>query len=196
MKTIKYILSLLFLLSAFSFMACSDDDVPPLENEEELIDKVTLTFLPSGGASVTVSAIDPDGEGPQSFSIPEIVLAPNTSYVLSVELENTQNGEIISEEVAAEAEEHTFFFGWTQGLFSDPGTDGNIGEPLNNNAVNYADSDSNGLPIGLLTDWTTAGAGTGSFNVVLKHQPGIKTATATSSDGETDVDVTFDLVVQ
>ena len=43
---------------------------------------------------------------------------------------------------------------------------------------------------------TVATSADGSFNVVLKHQPGVKSATSTANDGGTDVDITFDISVQ
>jgi hypothetical protein len=44
----------------------------------------------------------------------------------------------------------------------------------------------------LETSWTTGAASSGTFRVVLKHQPGLKSATSGSSTGETDLDITFE----
>jgi len=58
--------------------------------------------------------------------------------------------------------------------------------------VNYNDFDGNNLPVGLSTTWETENAGgAGTFQVILKHQPDIKSATSTVNDGGTDVDLTW-----
>jgi hypothetical protein len=62
--------------------------------------------------------------------------------------------------------------------------------------VNYEDTDANGLPLGLETFWTTAGVSSGTFRVMLKHQPGSKNASSASSVGETDLDILFVIQVQ
>lgn len=192
--------NLLFVLLAFTLVltACEDDDVPPEENEEEIITDVTLTFTPLGGGSpVVATAQDPDGEGPQDIAVVDnIVLATNTTYELSLDLVNSIANESITEEVEEEDEEHMFFFGWTNDLFADPAGDGNIGPDARGDAVNYNDQDDNGNPLGLSTTWTTADAASGTFRVILKHQPNIKTDQSTSQDGESDIDLSWSITVQ
>jgi hypothetical protein len=92
-----------------------------------------------------------------------------------------------------------FFFGWTANLFADPTGDGNIDNRTD--AVNYSGAsnalDENNLPLGLTTTWTTTGSsGGGTFRVLLKHQPELKSANSTSTVGETDLDLTFNIGVQ
>ncbi|WP_420319198.1 hypothetical protein [Ekhidna sp.] len=191
MKEIRkfWILGLVFTLVLSS---CGDDDLPPEENEEEVIDRVTLTFTPDdGGTTVVATATDPDGEGVENFETQTINLAINTSYDLAISIENTQEGENITEEIEAEAEEHMFFFSFTDGIFSDPSGNGNIAD--REGTVNYDDYDTNDNPVGLSTTWFTAGAspGDGEFRILLKHQPDVKSATSTSNDGETDIDITW-----
>ncbi|NJC26544.1 T9SS type A sorting domain-containing protein [Neolewinella antarctica] len=107
-------------------------------------------------------------------------------------LTNSIEGEDITTEIMEEDDEHLFFFAFAEGVFSDPTGDGNIDNRAD--AVNYKDVDENGFPVGLSTNWTTqASMGGGEFRVVLKHQPGIKSATSTTDDGGTDVDLTFTL---
>lgn len=188
----------LFLLAfAFPlfFSSCKNDSVPEPENEEEVITDITLTFTPAagGGEIATALSSDPDGEGPQNRTTEEIVLNPNTTYVLSIELENSIAGESITGEVEQEAEEHIFLFSWTEGIFSNPTGDGNIDN--RNDAVNYIDTDTNGLPLGLETSWTTGTSATGTFRLVLKHQPDSKTVSSGMNVGETDVDITWPLTV-
>lgn len=186
-----------FLVGFASFLGGCDDDPEP-ENIPELITKVTLTFTPTGGAPVLVTATDPDGEGSQDLQIDgPITLVKGTTYTLTIELINGlynpgEDGYNITEEVRGEGEEHQLFFSWSDGSFSSPAGTGNIGT---NGTVNYRDEDDGGLPIGLSTEWTAAAAPVSgkSFRIVLKHQPGIKSSTSTSDDGESDLDITFGL---
>lgn len=182
------------LVSMFS--ACSDDD-PKKENTPELITEVTLTFTPTGGGSVVEAiATDKDGEGVQKLTVDgPIDLAAGATYTLTIELINglvdpTEDEYDITAEVREEGHEHMFFFGWTNNVFSDPAGNGNIDTRADD--VNYTDEDDNELPIGLSTRWTAAeSSASGTFRVMLKHQPKKKTATSTSATGESDIDLTF-----
>jgi hypothetical protein len=192
-------LSLLAAVTAFA-SACTEED-PPKENVPELITQVTLTFTPvSGGTAVTATATDPDGDGVQDIEVDGPVnLTAGQSYTLTLELVNGlatpgSPGYDLTEEIDEEAEEHLFFFGWTGAVFSDPPGDGNI--DARSGEVDYNDSDAGGLPLGLSTSWTAASTpGSGTLRIVLKHQPGTKSATSESTDGETDLDLSFDVTV-
>lgn len=185
--------------TAVFFSGCGED--PKKENVPELITKATLTFTPiGGGTAIVVSATDPDGEGVQDIEADgAIVLNDATAYTLSITLINelaepTDEEYDITAEVEEEGDEHMFFFAWTNSLFSAPSGNGNIDN--RNDEIDYQDSDGTN-PIGLSTEWQTISAtGTGTFRVLLKHQPGVKSTTSTSSDGETDLDLTFDLQIQ
>ena len=94
-----------------------------------------------------------------------------------------------------EGDEHLFFFAWTNNVFADPAGDGNVDN--REDALNYNDEDAGGLPLGLSTNWTSAASSsTGTFRVILKHQPELKSATSSSSTGETDLDLTFTINIQ
>jgi len=177
----------------FAINVNEDPDAPPCENEEEIITDVTLTWTPAdGGDPVVARAQDPDGEGPQDLQIlDDILLEENTEYTLTIELRNEIEGEDITEEIMEEDDEHMFFFAWTEGVFENPTGDGNADN--RSDAVNYNDFDENNLPVGLSTSWTTSTvmAPEGTFRVVLKHQPDIKSETSTIDDGGTDVDLTW-----
>lgn len=190
------LLNLLLISAAFIFTACSDDD-PVKEDVPEVVTKITLTFTPTSGSPVVVTASDPDGDGAQSLAVDgPINLDKDVSYTLSIEMINglynpNEEGYNITEEVEEEGAEHQFYYSWSDGVFSNPAGDGNIDNRAH--AVNYKDTDDNGLPIGLVTEWKASpnSAYGKTFRVLLKHQPDIKTATSTSEDGETDVDVQF-----
>ncbi len=189
------------VLAMALWAGCSKDD-PKKEDTPELITKAILTFAPTGGGpAVTVSATDPDGEGVQDIAVDgQIDLAVGTQYVLTLDLINTlvtagQPGYSVTDEVVEEGQEHMFFFGWTGAVFQTPTGDGNIDN--RSDEVDYVDLDAGGLPLGVLTSWTSAGAaGSGTFRVVLKHQPGSKTEASGSTVGETDLDLTFTINVQ
>jgi hypothetical protein len=192
---------LILLAAAVFFSGCSDDD-PKKEDTPELITKATLTFTPAGGGSaIVVTATDPDGEGVQNMAPDdEIDLAANTEYVLTLQLTNglaepSDEAYDVTAEVSEERDEHMFFFGWTNNLFSNPAGNGNVDN--RSDAVNYDDEDSNNLPLGLTTTWTSTDAtASGTFSILLKHQPDLKSATSDSNTGETDLDITFTINVQ
>jgi hypothetical protein len=195
-KILRVAASLVLLL--FS-NGCEVDD-PVKEEVPELITKVTLTFSPTtGGSPIVTSATDPDGEGVQDIQVDgSINLDAGTTYSMTLELINglaqpSDPAYNITEEVEEEADEHLFFFSWSENIFADPAGDGNIDS--RGDALNYEDEDTNNLPLGLETSWTTGTAVSGSFRVVLKHQPDLKSETSDANTGETDLDITFDIHV-
>lgn len=185
------------LLSGFALASCGDDDAPPIENIEEEITRVTARFTNVNDNSDVVTAVwfDADGEGSGAPLIDDIILSPQTSYELELELENTLEdpAEDISEEVREEDDEHMFFFEFTDNLFTDPDGDGNVDN--RDDPVNYLDFDAGSLPLGLETSWDTGDLTRGTLRIVLKHQPDIKSATSTVADGETDMDITFEVII-
>jgi hypothetical protein len=198
MKIIKSVFSLFLLLGVGLMVSCSDDDNPdPKDDEEtEVISQVVLTFSPTGdGEDVIATWFDVDGDGAGAPTIDKIDLVEGVEYTMSMTLTNTLEDpdEDITAEVQEEDDEHIFFFAFTENIFSDPSGNGNIDS--RGGLVNYNDQDENGFPVGLSTTWTAGGHtdATGEFRVVLKHQPDIKSATSTATDGESDVDITFPL---
>ncbi len=204
MKTLKqldnilqFFFSIAILTIIGSLASCSNDD-PMKEDVPELITKVTLTFTPAGGgAAISVSAIDPDGEGVQDIQVEGAInLQANTSYTLTLSLLNelaemSSPAYNITDEVEEEGDEHMFFYAWTGNVFADPAGDGNIDNRPD--AVNYVDEDVDGLPVGIITFWTTGAPSSGTFRIVLKHQPQLKSTTSGSDTGETDLDVEFEI---
>ncbi|MEI9917556.1 MAG: hypothetical protein WDO14_02010 [Bacteroidota bacterium] len=198
-------LYILFLFVSISLLISCESNDPKKEDVPELITKVTLTFTPATGDPVVVTATDPDGEGVQNIQNDgPINLKSNTTYMLTIQLINglaqpTDEAYDVTKEVRSEGVEHMFFFSWTGLAFSSPGGNGNVDN--RNDKMNYtggSDSiDASGLSLGLTTTWETTDVKVvdATFRVLLKHQPGLKSSTSTSSDGETDLDVSFDLNV-
>lgn len=182
---------------SYYLVGCEAEE-PVKEDIPELITKVILTFEPqSGGVGIVAIASDPDGDGVKDITVDGAInLLANTSYTLTLtllnELAEMSSPEYnITNEVEEEGDEHMFFFGWTGNVFSDPTGNGNIDSRTD--VVNYNDEDVDGLPIGIATTWTTGTASSGTFRIVLKHQPDLKTVTSDVEVGETDLDVEFDI---
>jgi hypothetical protein len=189
----KY-LNVLLIALLVGFSSCNDDDVPAAENEEEVIDNIALTFTDDdSGEKLIFNATDPAGSG--AFTFDDILIKTFSSYTLSVEFNNAANSESITEEIEQEAADHMIFFEFTNNIFTDPIGNGNFGAESRNDALNYLDKDKKNQPLGLITNWQTGDVSSGEFRIVLKHQPDIKSETSTSSDGETDVDVTFQIEI-
>ena len=189
-----------FFWIAFFVSGCIEE--PVKEDVPELITKVKLIFTSTtGGGIIEATATDPDGEGIQDLKTDGVIVLPKGhSYSLSISLLNeladiTSPEYNITDEVQEEGSEHMIFFSWTDGLFASPTGNGNVDN--RQDAVNYEDADSNGFPIGLTTNWTAlANPVTGTFRIILKHQPELKSPTSGVDIGETDLDVTFDIEVQ
>jgi hypothetical protein len=202
MNFLRITCGLLAITSMGLLGSCNDDDDPKKEDTPELITKAALTFTPDdGGSAVVATASDPDGIGVQNIQPDgEITLTKDKTYTLTIVLTNeladpAEPGYNISAEVEEEADEHMFFFGWTNNVFSDPSGNGNMDS--RSDQVNYEDEDDNGLPLGLQTTWTsTSASASGKFNVVLKHQPDLKSDSSPSTAGETDLVIEFTINIQ
>jgi hypothetical protein len=191
----KRFLAIAILLSA---LACDVED-PVKEDTPEFITEVYLTFTPQTGDAVVAIARDPDGEGIADLEIVQpITLSTGSEYTMTISLINglaepLDPAHDLTNEVRTEADEHLFLFGWTESVFTSPTGDGNI--DTRSNEVLYRDHDANGLPLGLETEWTTGQSASGTFRVVLKHQPGIKSDVSAFDQGETDLDISFPLTI-
>jgi len=180
MKSLKNLLFLLLLGALTVFQACDNDDPEP-ENEEELITTVTLTLVPeSGGSNVVMSFRDLDGDGGDDPVIVGGVLQAGVTYEGSIELLNETETppEDITEEVEEEDDEHLF-------CYTASSVD-----------VSITRTDTDGTyEVGLETEWTAgSAAASGTVNVTLKHQPGIKDGTC--APGDTDISIDFPVEIQ
>ena len=184
MKTLKFLA--LFILGGTILMSCSSDDNDPEPvNEEELITTMTVTLAPQGGGTiVTLQSRDLDGDGPNP---PEVTisgnLTANTTYDGGIVLLNeTENpAENITQEVSEEAEEHQFIFTTTGAI----------------TAVDYADADGNGNPVGIAFTLETGDAGGATITITLRHEPTKPNdGTLAGAGGETDIAQTFTVTVQ
>ena len=179
----KLIWMLLFGITTL-FTQCKDaGDALEIDDENELITSVTLTFTEKGTNNVsTFSYKDADGDGgniPAKFD--SITLKPNTTYTLAIELLDESKSPVvdISKEVEKESYDHLFVYTST---------------PTTLLTYTYGDKDANNYPIGLMGTVVSGTAGSGKFKVQLRHQPGVKNGTATL--GSDDVNLDFNLIVK
>lgn len=171
----------LLLMVLVAWSGCKPDD-PDDPNEEEVITKVqlTLTNHATGAAAGTVIYSDPDGDGgsgPTQFDT--IPLDSGVVYDVRVALfdeSDPQNVDNITLEVEEEGVDHLFCY------------------TASGASVTVVRTDSDGtFPIGITSQWTAGGPGTGTMRVELRHQPGVKDGTCTP--GATDVQIDFPLII-
>jgi len=170
-------------------------------DEQEVITSTLLTFTPDGeGDTVLAEFRDIDGDGGDDPIIVDPTLMANTTYggsvsILNETLDPSDEDYNIDREIEAEAEEHQLFYtgdGIENGLFTWMTTD---------RESDYTENSGEDLPVGLSGVLTTGDSGRGKLTVTLMHQPpvngmAVKTATSGVRDGEVDVTVTFDVIVE
>ncbi len=129
-------------------------------DDQEVITTVILDF-----DGTTFSFDDVDGDGGEPPVIDDITLAPG-DYTLSIRFQNGLEDppEEITEEVRDESAQHLLLF--TGSAVVGPATTNTSG-PL---AHSYADTDANGLPIGL-ENMIVATPGAGLLTLTLRHLP-------------------------
>ena len=176
-------LSIPFLLIAA--MSCDKD--PEIPNPEELITTMIYTLTPVGGGSPAVFSFrDPDGDGGISPVITLDTLTTGVTYSGEIRLLNESVTPLvdITPELEDESEDHQFFY-TVNGLHV---------------SVEYDDQDSSGYPIGLATNFSAAGPGQGTIVITLRHLPdktasGVIDGDIQNAGGETDIEVTFPVVI-
>ena len=203
-KTLRFLLTVPCALTLALLGGC-DVQNPDETNENEVITTVVLTFSPqSGGTALEFRWADPENDG--SPVIDDIALSDADDYDLGVSFLNELEdpAEDITEEVAEESDQHQVFFTGT--AVDGPASD-NEGAPV---TQAYADTDDAGLPVGLDNTVVSNSTGNGTFIVTLRHLPpqddvdvkvaGLAEDVAAGGfdaiGGDTDAQVTFDLVVQ
>ena len=180
----------IFAFFAFLVLAtsCSKEEVEP-GDDNELITTVKLEFKPITNTTLPTKSFfwkDTQGDGVMD-SVDPIELDKNTTYEMKVSLLDETKKPVfdISKEVEEEGDVHLFVF---------------KSNPLSLLSVQIKDLDKKGMPIGLLSEVKSQFvAGSGKFNVILKHQPpvnGKAVKTGNEEGGSTDVDVTFPVIVK
>jgi hypothetical protein len=202
---VKLLAILPLVLPLVLLAACADIEKPDEENPEEVITTVVLDFVPASGSALSFTWADPEADG--SPVVDDITLADGETYTVSVSFLNELEdpAEDITEEVAAEDDQHQVFV--TGSAVQGPATGDNAAAVVSHV---YADSDANGFPVGLENTVASLMPGSGTLTITLRHLPpendvAVKTGTlaedAASSSldalpGATDVSVDFALTVE
>lgn len=177
--------SLAALLMSTVFAGCKKEKGET--NEEEVITTMIIRLTQSGSSTPIVYEFsDPDGPGGATPVTDDIDLSPNTTYTASVQLlnETATPVEDITLEVEEESHAHRFYYQPT-------------GASL---AVSGLNNDTNGVPLGTTSTWTTGAAGTGQVKVTLRHYPADPPNKSVddqvdSPKSGTDVEATFNVII-
>ena len=179
MKKLMVKISLPFLLFARGLTACKSDKA---ETEQENITTVEVHLTATDGSlDHEFEWNDTDGPGGNNPEIETIALAAGKTYNCHIHVYDRSKTpeDDITEEIEAENTAHLLVY--------------NIS--LANVTITATDTDDNGKPFRLDTQWVAGAASSGSVNIVLKHEPD-KSASNPDATGETDFDVTFPVTIQ
>jgi hypothetical protein len=197
MKNLKKVSLYLLALVAFGFASCESED-PTQENDGEVITDVTLKFQELNASNALVGSVlsfkasDPQGiEVGKTPTIQSISLAKGKKYQMTIEVTNAIKGEDITQEILTEAAAHQFFF---------------LGQVFDSSFFSIQYADAGGIALGLKTTVTVSsstGTNNSNMRVVLRHDlnksfPGASNpnfANFTQAGGETDLDLTFPVVL-
>ena len=186
----SWLFTLSLVVVALTATACDSDSnggeegIGPPEN----ITRIIVTLQTGDGANVAMyTASDPEGSG--TMQAQTITVLNGVTYEGSIELFDDDIANAtdrnITEEISEERDGHRFFFTYT----ADEGDASRV-------SVVPSDMDNNGLPVGLEFQLTTTqgGVAAGNLNVVLSHFA--DQSKGASPGAQTDVSVSFPLVVQ
>lgn len=198
MKNLKKVSLYLLAVLAFGFASCESED-PTEENDGEVITDVTLKFQELNasnallvGSVLSFKASDPQGiEVGKTPTIQSISLAKGKKYQMTIEVTNAIENEDITKEILEEAAEHQFFF---------------LGQVFESSFFSIQYADAGGIALGLksiVTVSSSTGTNNSSMRVVLRHDLNKSFAGAsnpnfanfTQAGGETDLDLTFPVIL-
>ena len=184
MKPVKQLLWLACIVLVTASCNKDEQNVTPTD-DNEAITTATLTLTnkatPTESVTATIENLNTTGD----FSKATLNLKANTTYTGVVTLLDKTKTPVLdaTQEIKDKANEHLFVY---------------TPSPASLLTVTLTDKDTNPapgpFPIGLTTEMRTGAAGTGSLNVVLRHQPGSKNGTPTP--GTSDLDTNFPVVVK
>lgn len=163
-------------------VACTETSTVPDVDDHDVVTTVVLTAM-SETDTLTFTWEDIDGIGGNPPNrIDTVVLRANETYACSLSLYNKSESPVLdmTEEIEEHSDEHQFFYTLTTAA----------------GAITYDDTDANGKPVGLSTNWVTIDPATGTLRVDLSHFDDPKDKTGTTPSDETDVSVTFPVVIR
>ncbi len=184
----KYTFFILLLISFVPILQSCSENPSGIDEEQELITEVVIHFRDTTNSANDTMMIyhDPDGDaGPITPTITGASLKAGVNYQCSIELYDRSKTppDTVTNEIRKEASKHRFDYivsGIPQGMVS----------------IAVTDTDSNGLPVGLVfrTSVSADASGAGALRVLLNHFH-TQTKRLTNND-ETDIDITFPLVIE
>lgn len=184
-------------LASFAFASCESED-PVMENEEELITDVTLSFTELNatgdpiGIKISFKASDPQGiELGITPTIEPVNLTKGKTYRMEITVANAIANEDITSEILAEGDEHQFYF---------------LGNAFSSSILSIAYDDPSGELIGLqniVSVSISPGTNNTQMQVVLRHAleknyPGATNPNFQNYEqagGESDLDINFPVVI-
>jgi hypothetical protein len=169
-------LTALFLFAAtLQFQSCKPKNS---DGQEEITTiKLKLTSLSNGTQVFNYQNLN------GAVNKDTIKVFKSDVYTCDIQLlDETKNpANDVTDEIKSKANEHQFFF---------------VSSPSGMILFSDFDKDGNGKDVGLTSKWTVANnAQTGTVKIVLKHLDG-NPKTGNMNDGETDIEVVFDAMVQ
>lgn len=149
--------SLFVVLILIVLTSCSDDGNSAKENPSpEKIDSVSIRLTAPGKPPVDLTFIDAEGDATFESQTPFASLSSNTAYSASFSFIGSRDG--VSAQIEQTREDHIVCYDATEGI-----------------VIDYLDTDSNDLPVGLTTRWFTSTPGaTVDLLMVLNHQSNLK----------------------
>ncbi len=186
--------SLLSAALLLTFASCKKDDDTPAPVEQELITTVKLNIGPA------ISNLTPyvftykvengfNNTTPGIVQIDTVRLLAGTDYFAYVDIYNEKANPVdtTTNEILAERNAHLFFY------ISSPATGaGSVSITTGTGSKDFA-----GNPFNQQIQMVAGTSGRGQLRVVLIHEPTNKNAaTPDAAGGETDVDVTFPVIVR
>ena len=176
--------------------ACAGDESGPTgptgPGEEELITTIVITLTPVGdGTPVTARFQDLDGPSGNPPTVDDLTVTKNTTYDGRVQVldESVTPADDITVEVKEEAEAHQFFYEPSGGISAAAFT-------YTDRESDYGENTGTDHPVGVTFHIEIPQAATnGKLGVTLSHFDETPKDGRTPSD-ETDIDVTFDVIVE
>jgi len=168
------------LVLAFCLGSCKNDATPATNETISTLNVIAKNLATNKTDTFEYVNFNETKPNPPSY-VDTIRLLANTSYAIQVQLlnEDLTPYRDMTDTIIARADNHLMIY--------------NI-DPTQLFALTILDKDSKGLPLGLMSNWTTTAATNGWLRMILRQQPGSKNGTETP--GVTDFEADFPVVVR
>jgi hypothetical protein len=150
------------------------------KKEEKVQEQENLNVLKIKIGAAIFTWSDTDGVGGATPKVDTIKLTPNTTFDVELTVQDGSKSPVFdaTPEIIAEKNDHLFVY-----------------KSTGNFTISNYSKDGNGKDFGQTAKLQTVSTGNGSLQILLKHLPD-KSATDPSKTGETDMDVSFPVVVK